>query len=93
MSQLTVNNGRWELVGDVDVDLASRILQESNLLTLQEFTEVDFAKVSDIDTSAISLILEWKRRAHSENKRLNFINLPKSLLSLAKLYGVEEIII
>jgi len=53
---------------------------------------VDFSNVKEIDTAAISLILEWTRRAIEENKQLKFVNLPANLNSLTQLYGVADLI-
>ena len=61
-------------------------------MSIKVDTTIDFAQVTDIDTSAISLILEWKRRAQKENKPLKFVNLPANLVSLTQLYGVSELI-
>lgn len=52
----------------------------------------DLAGVGQVDSSALSLLFAWQRRARATNIPLNFRNLPESLHSLAKLYGVGEII-
>ncbi len=92
MSQITQVDNRWQLSGDVMVSTAKTILTASQGLTIAGYTVVDFAEVSDIDTTALSLILEWKRRAQTENQTLSFVNLPANLNSLAALYGVSELI-
>jgi phospholipid transport system transporter-binding protein len=53
---------------------------------------IDFSQVTDIDTSAISLMMEWKRRAEKEKQSIKFVNLPANLNSLTQLYGVDELI-
>ncbi len=92
MSQIVQIDHRWQLNGDVVVGTAKAILTASQGFSIASDTKVDFAQVADIDTTAISLILEWKRRAQTENKRLSFINLPANLSSLAALYSVSELI-
>ena len=92
MSQITLINNRWQLTGDVVVGSAKAILTTSQDFVISNDTIIDFAQVADIDTTALSLILEWKRRAQIENKTLRFINLPANLSSLAAVYGVEEMI-
>ncbi len=52
----------------------------------------DLAGVGQVDSSALSLLFAWQRRACAINIPLSFRNLPESLHSLAKLYGVGEII-
>jgi phospholipid transport system transporter-binding protein len=53
---------------------------------------IDFAGVGAIDSSAVALLLEWRRQAQRLGKRLEFANLPANLVALATLYGVEELI-
>lgn len=53
---------------------------------------IDFADVADIDSSAVALLLEWRRQAAALGKRLAFVNLPANLLALANLYGVADLI-
>jgi len=92
MQQIVQVNNRWQLNGDVVVGSAKAILTASQNFAISSDTAVDFAQVTDIDTTALSLILEWKRRAQTENKTLSFVNLPANLNSLATLYGVSELI-
>ena len=53
---------------------------------------VDFRQVTDIDSSAVALALEWLRQARRNNIELRLINLPTAMLNLAKLYGVSELL-
>ena len=53
---------------------------------------IDFADVGTVDSSAVALLLEWRRLAASLGKRLAFVNLPANLLALANLYGVADLI-
>jgi phospholipid transport system transporter-binding protein len=53
---------------------------------------IDFAGVDAVDSSAVALLLEWRRQALRLGKKLEFVNLPANLVSLATLYGVGELI-
>jgi phospholipid transport system transporter-binding protein len=53
---------------------------------------VDLAAVTDVDSSALSLLLEWQREAQRRNVRLALCNLPDNLKSLAALYGVTDLV-
>ncbi len=53
---------------------------------------IDFSAVTGVDSSAVALLLEWRRMALARGKTLVFENLPANLLSLAQLYGVAELI-
>lgn len=53
---------------------------------------VDLGGVTEVDSSAVSLLLEWSRQAAREGRRLVFVNLTPNLRSLAALYGVSDLI-
>jgi phospholipid transport system transporter-binding protein len=53
---------------------------------------IDFSRITGVDSSAVALLLEWRREAAQRGKRLEFVNLPANLLALAELYGVAELI-
>ncbi len=92
MPQITQANDCWKLSGDVVIATANDILKESQTFALTHATVIDFAEVEDIDTTAVSLILEWKRRAQKENKSFTFVNLPTNLTSLVQLYDVADLV-
>ncbi len=92
MIQIIQNNEQWLISGDVVFANASKLLSESLGLNFMQLTVIDFAQVTDVDTSAISLMLEWERRANAQKASIQYINLSPNLLSLTTLYGVDEII-
>jgi phospholipid transport system transporter-binding protein len=92
MAQITHIDNVWQISGDVQFGTAKVLLDASKQLPIAANTQLDFKAVTDVDTTAISLILEWKRRAKKENQSLKFVNLPANLNSLAALYGVTELI-
>lgn len=92
MAQIEQAENRWKITGDVLMDSANTLLLVSNSLTIANDTQVDFGDVVEVDTAAVSLMLEWHRRAIAENQRLKFVNLPASLVSLTELYGVADLI-
>lgn len=53
---------------------------------------VDLAQVEAVDSSAVSLLLQWSRQARENGVQLSFVNLPPNLRSLANLYGVTEVL-
>lgn len=52
----------------------------------------DLAGVTEVDSSALSLLLEWGRAAQGAGRNVAFCNLPENLKSLAALYGVLELL-
>jgi phospholipid transport system transporter-binding protein len=53
---------------------------------------VDLAKVESADSAAVSLMLSWLRHAQRDNVILRFINVPASAVSLARVYGVDDVL-
>lgn len=90
--QISQVDNRWNVSGDVLISTVSSLLTASKSLAFKAETTIDFAQVTDIDTSTISLILEWKRRAQREGQAIKLANLPANLKSLTQLYGVAELI-
>lgn len=56
-------------------------------------TVFDLSSVKAADSSAVAVLLEWKRTARKVGAALTYINLPAGLQSLATLYGVDEFLI
>jgi phospholipid transport system transporter-binding protein len=59
---------------------------------LPDLLTIDFSKITQVDSSAVALLLEWRREAGRRGKALRFVNLPANLLALADLYGVSELL-
>ena len=85
-----------QLTGALSFETLPGVLEQSAAYTartdLPERLTIDFASVTGIDSSAVALLLEWRRQAQRLGKTLAFVNLPHNLLALARLYGVEELI-
>ncbi len=92
MTTIAVQDNQWRVTGDILVDNAGSLLKESATLEMSDGLQIDFSEVSDVDTAALSLLIEWQRRALALNRKIAFKKLPESLMSLAALYGVADFI-
>lgn len=92
MTSITIQDNQWNVSGEILMDNANAVLIESKALDMANDLRVDFSAVTDIDTAALSLLIEWQRRAIAANKKIVFTHLPESLHSLATLYGVADFI-
>lgn len=92
MAQITQQDNRWLVSGEITADHVCALLSESAAIGNGRDIEIDLAAVSGVDTASISLMFEWLRQAHASKHKITFVNLPKNLLSLATLYGVLELI-
>ena len=84
------------LTGALSFETLPGVLEESAAYVargdLPDRLTIDFAGIVGVDSSAVALLLEWRRQAQRLGKRLDFVNLPPNLLALARLYGVEDLI-
>jgi phospholipid transport system transporter-binding protein len=84
------------LEGALSFDTLPRVLAESRAYgartELPDRLTIDFSAVTDVDSAAVALLLEWRREAARLGKGLSFANLPANLLALADLYGVSGLI-
>ena len=52
----------------------------------------DLAGVTEADSTALSVLFEWRRAAKEKKVQISFRNLPDSMQSLAALYGVADLV-
>jgi len=52
----------------------------------------DLGSVTEVDTAAIALLLEWQRQAIAQGGRLALSSVPADIASLARLYGVDGLL-
>ena len=84
------------LEGALSFESLPAVLEKSRAYTarpdLPDRLTIDFSAITQVDSSAVALLLEWRREAARRGKALYFVNLPANLLSLAELYGVTGLI-
>lgn len=92
MTNLKLQDNQWHISGEILMDNANTVLAQSNAFDIQDDLQINLSQVTDVDTAALSLLMEWQRRVHAAGKKVTFTHLPESLMSLAKLYGVADFI-
>jgi phospholipid transport system transporter-binding protein len=90
-AQLASDGGRLRISGALTLANAAALGAAAEQYLSGEIV-VDLAAVTEVDSSALSLLFEWQRAAQRRQCRLKFCNLPASLSSLAELYGVADLI-
>jgi phospholipid transport system transporter-binding protein len=53
---------------------------------------IDFGGVTEVDSSAVALALEWLRRGTGAAGSVRLKDIPEAMLNLAKLYGVADLL-
>lgn len=89
---ITVEGSRAALTGPVTLASINAILEEGARVLKAPALTVDLAGVTEVDSTAVSLLLEWRRAALREQRTMAFANHPDNLKSLIRLYGVTELL-
>jgi len=80
------------LSGPVTLSGVSAMLQEGNAAIAEGARSVDLSGVEELDSSALALLLAWLREAKRQGRDLVFVNLPSGLTTIARLYGVADLL-
>ena len=89
---ITCEGGRCAVVGPLTIANAAQVAEEGRRMFVAERVLVDLEGVTEVDSAAVSLLLEWRRAAASANRQIEYIHLPANLRSLAALYGVADLL-
>ena len=83
---------RMKLSGAVTLANVARLLEEGRRHVEEGVKSVDLAEVSEMDSALLALLLAWLREAKARGGSLQFENLPDSLRTIARLYGVDALL-
>ena len=82
---------RYLIDGPVTLDNVATLISEGAAFD-GDSVIIDLARVTSVDSSALSLLLEWIRRFSSGGRQIAFVNIGDNLRSLAELYGIVDLI-
>jgi phospholipid transport system transporter-binding protein len=89
---IEASQGRWRVAGPVTLRNAMALRAEGLRLLEGGDAVVDLSGVTDADSSALSLLLEWCRAAAATGRSIRFEHPTGNLRSLAALYNVRELL-
>ena len=89
---IVLEDGAYAVQGPVTLDTVQSVLDEGERLFTGAEILVDLSGVTETDSSAVSLLLEWSRRAAARGQQIAFRRMGSSLRTLAELYGVAALI-
>ena len=79
--------------GAVTLANVAGLLEEGRRYLAEGVRSVDFGEVTEMDSAALALCLAWLRDAkEAGGAALTFSNLPESLQTIARLYGVHSLL-
>jgi phospholipid transport system transporter-binding protein len=79
--------------GPVTLANVSQVLEEGRRCLEEGAQTVDLGEVTEMDSSLLAALLAWLRDARSRQREIAFTNLPDSLRTLARLYGVDGLLL
>ncbi len=90
---MIANDGDWMVVsGGLTMETVPALFETGLQHLAGEDFQVDFSQVDSVDSAAVSMLLGWTRAAQRTRHDLRVKGLPEDLLSLARLYGVAELL-
>jgi phospholipid transport system transporter-binding protein len=88
-----VIEGEWMVVqGSLNIETVPALFETGLQHLAGKDFQVDFSQVATVDSAAVSMLLGWARAAQHIQHDLHVKGLPEDLLSLARLYGVAEML-
>jgi phospholipid transport system transporter-binding protein len=91
--EVTVREGGELCVaGPVTIDNVVATVARGAALFNQENQMVDLGGITEVDSSAVSMLLEWQRETGRRKFKIQFANIPPKLHNLVRLYGVAELV-
>ena len=83
---------RMLISGPVTLGNVSAVLEEGRRHLAEGVQTIDLAEVSEMDSALLALLLAWLRDAKAREQPIAFSNPPESLLTIARLYGVDRLL-
>lgn len=83
---------RLRIEGPVTLATHVALRDAAAALFADDTVDIDWQGVEAVDSSALCLILHWRRLATAAGRQLTQSNLPSGVTALAELYGVSEFV-
>ena len=83
---------RMLVSGAVTLANVTALLEDGRRHLAEGVQTVDLGEVSEMDSALLALLLAWMRDAKAREQSIAFTNPPSSLVTIARLYGVDRLI-
>jgi phospholipid transport system transporter-binding protein len=78
--------------GPVTLANVAKLLDEGRLHFAEGAGAVDLGEVTEMDSALLAMLLAWLRDARAHKRELTIANPPESLQTIARLYGVDQLL-
>ena len=96
MPQFTIGKtqpNNFLISGELSLATVSEALSKSpHLFKNGSQITVDLINVSHADSAGIALLIEWLGMANHQTKKLEYRNIPKQMLAIARISGLESVL-
>jgi len=89
---MRVEGERLCVSGPATLATATRLLEEARAPLAAGVSAVDLGEVTEVDSSLLAVLFAWMREVQARGGRLQLLRPPQELESLARLYGVAELL-
>ena len=84
-------NGVVKIEGVIDLTTAKSLKKQTiGLFNGPSEIQFDLSAVSQSNSAALALLLEWLKMANKHQVSLSFSNIPEHLRELSRVYGIEQ---
>ena len=93
-ARLTDNgDGHWLLEGELGFSSVPAVLAHAGAEMLgSDGVRVDLKGVTRADSAGLALLVEWLRESEYAGQAISFVNVPRQLLSIARVCGLDDIL-
>ncbi|HEY5995051.1 MAG TPA: STAS domain-containing protein [Gallionellaceae bacterium] len=89
---ITRNGDKLQVAGPLTLHTVKALYDRGLQANGSKNLVVDLSQVEAVDSSGVSLLLSWLREAQRSDINVCFTNIPDNLMSLARLYGVADVL-
>ena len=82
----------FRIVGALDFDSVPTLYRATDELLARSPVRLELGAVERAGSAGVALLLEWRRQAHRRDVELTLDQVPESLLRVARLSGVEDLL-
>lgn len=90
----TPGQGRLEPIGDLTFDTVGELFAQSvDVVDGSRDITLDLCNVTRTDSAGLALLVEWLRQARRQNVRIQVINMPVQMHSIARMSKLDGILL
>jgi phospholipid transport system transporter-binding protein len=89
---IRVDGERLFVSGPATLATAAQLLEQARAPLEGAVRAIDLGEVTELDSSLLAVLFAWLRAAKQRDRPLALLRLPPDLTSLARLYGVAELL-